>query len=88
MTINIYPLGRCSQAVQAAADVGASRIVYVDRKPVFEISWRDGQYWIRDFNAPRRDPFRPLCRDNLAYYVRELVFCLALETWGQPWGIK
>jgi hypothetical protein len=82
MTINIYPLGRCSQAVQAAADVGASRIVYVDRKPTLEVSSRDGKHWIRPFAARRSIPFRPLCRDNLAYYVRELVDRLAIETWG------
>jgi hypothetical protein len=73
MSINIRPLHACGDAVHRAADPNTSRIVYVDRQPVFEISWRDRQYWIRDFGSPRSNPFRPLCKDSLAFHVQELI---------------
>jgi hypothetical protein len=73
MTNNIRPLHACAEAVKHVADPNTSRIVYVDRQPLFEISRRDGKYWIRDFGSPRSNPFRPLCKDSLAFHVQELI---------------
>lgn len=81
MKTYIRPVTSCGEAVREAADPHTSRIVYVNRQPVLEISRRDGKFWVREFGSPRREPFRPLCRDYLAYHVQELI-----ETGSRPVG--
>jgi hypothetical protein len=73
MKTYIRPVTSCGESVREAADPHTSRIVYVNRQPVLEISRRDGKYWARPFAAPRSIPFRPLCRDSLAFHVQEVI---------------
>ena len=75
--VNLRPLSKCGRHVRAAADPATVWVAYVDRKPVYEIARRDGQFWIRGFGAPRMIPFRSLCRENLAHNVQ---LCHEIET--------
>lgn len=86
MKTYIRPLTSCGKAVQAAADPKASRIVYVNRKAMFEVSRRDGKFWIRGHNTPRSNPFRPLCKDHLAAHVQEYVEFGIRPAGGWPGG--
>lgn len=86
MKTYIRPLTSCGKAVQGAADPHASRIVFIDRKPTFEISRRDGKFWIRGHNAPQDVPFRPLCKDHLAAHVQEYIDFGIRPAGGWPGG--
>lgn len=55
----------CSKKVKSLVDIGAYYVVFQDRKPAYEISFRDGKTWARPFGAVTSVPFRPLFSGQL-----------------------
>lgn len=74
--VKIYTRRQVAKSIQQQIDPLADWVVYLNRKPVAELSFLDGQYWSRPFAAPRTVPFRPYCARDWTLKM------IADEYWG------
>jgi len=59
-TIRIHSISDVPKSVRANADALAEKIVYVNRKPKYEISEYNGKTWAREYGKPQSVSYSPI----------------------------
>jgi hypothetical protein len=59
-TISIHSISAVAKSVRANADKHAEKIVYVNRKPKYEISEYNGKTWAREYGKPQSVSYSPI----------------------------